>query len=104
MKKTLAMVVVALISIGSTALAADSAPQVSSSADYAGSKSCRECHERFYGLWSTSMHGLAMQPYTEAMAEKKLTPQIDDLVIGENRYRAEVGKGGGYVLETGADG
>ncbi len=29
---------------------------------YVGSKSCRECHERFYKLWSTSYHGLAMQP------------------------------------------
>ena len=31
---------------------------------YAGSVSCRECHEKFYKLWSTSRHGLAMQPYT----------------------------------------
>ena len=27
---------------------------------YVGSYSCRECHERFYQLWSTSFHGLAM--------------------------------------------
>jgi len=67
---------------------------------YAGSKSCRECHERFYGLWSGSMHGLAMQPYTEVLAKEKLSPQKDDVVIGTKRYRAEVG----YVLETGADG
>ena len=37
-------------------------------APYAGSTSCRECHERFYQLWSTSMHGLAMQPYTPGFA------------------------------------
>ena len=36
---------------------------------YAGSKSCQECHEKFYGLWSTSRHGLAMQPYTPEFAE-----------------------------------
>jgi len=42
---------------------------------YAGSVSCRECHERFYQLWSTSMHGLAMQPYSAAFAKEKLTPQ-----------------------------
>ncbi|MCK5011784.1 MAG: hypothetical protein KAS98_14915, partial [Deltaproteobacteria bacterium] len=29
-----------------------------------GSTSCRSCHEKFYQLWSTSYHGLAMQPYT----------------------------------------
>ena len=40
------------------------------SAPYAGSKSCRECHERFYGLWSGSMHGLAMQPYTRVCQGK----------------------------------
>lgn len=28
---------------------------------YAGSASCRECHERFYQLWGSSHHGLAMQ-------------------------------------------
>ena len=71
-------------------------------ATYAGSKSCRECHERFYGLWSGSMHGLAMQPYTETLAKEKLSPQKDDVVIGTNRYRAEMS--GGYVLETGPDG
>jgi tetratricopeptide (TPR) repeat protein len=70
------------------------------SASYAGSKSCRECHERFYGLWSGSMHGLAMQPYTENLAKEKLTPQKDDVTIGKNRYRAVDGS----VLETGADG
>ena len=31
---------------------------------YAGSKSCIECHGKFYQLWATSRHGLAMQPYT----------------------------------------
>jgi tetratricopeptide (TPR) repeat protein len=71
-----------------------------SPASYAGSKSCRECHERFYGLWSGSMHGLAMQPYTKQLAKEKLSLQKDDIVIGTNRYRAE----NGFVIETGADG
>ena len=31
---------------------------------YAGSKSCIGCHGKFYQLWATSRHGLAMQPYT----------------------------------------
>ncbi len=48
---------------------------VNKPAPYAGSKSCRECHERFYGLWSTSMHGLAMQPYSETLAKEKLSPR-----------------------------
>ena len=102
MKTALVLVIVALISVGATAHAGDTAPPAPPSAEYAGSKSCRECHERFYGLWSTSFHGLAMQTFTELLAKEKLTPQQSDVVIGKNRYRAEVG--GGYVLETGPDG
>ena len=66
---------------GSTTYAAE-APSAPSGV-YAGSKSCRECHERFYGLWSTSLHGLAMQPYSEALAKEKLSAQIDDVIIGK---------------------
>ncbi|MGZ6219990.1 MAG: hypothetical protein ACXWMV_08330, partial [Syntrophales bacterium] len=35
---------------------------------FVGSASCRQCHEKFYQLWSTSRHGLAMQPYTADFA------------------------------------
>jgi len=68
-------------------------------AGFAGSKSCRECHERFYQLWSTSFHGLAMQPYTPEFAKAKLTPQEKDVVIGKFKYRADVNEG--VVMETG---
>lgn len=37
------------------------------SKSFSDSQSCRECHERFYQLWSTSFHGLAMQPYHDAL-------------------------------------
>ena len=66
--------------------------------------SCRECHERFYQLWSTSRHGLAMQPYTAEFAGTQLTAQQKDVVIGKARYRAEVGKGQGWVIERGPEG
>ena len=69
---------------------------------YAGSKSCMECHERFYGLWSTSRHGLAMQPYTSEFAKTRLTPQDKDVVIGKLKYRADLTKG--VVSETGPKG
>ena len=45
---------------------------------YAGSESCMECHERFYQLWSSSFHGLAMQPYSPEFARSNLTPQGSD--------------------------
>jgi tetratricopeptide (TPR) repeat protein len=58
-------------------------------ARYAGSQSCRECHERFYGLWSTSHHGLAMQPFTAELARTRLTPHTEPLAIKPARYRAD---------------
>ena len=69
---------------------------------YAGSVSCRECHERFYQLWSTSRHGLAMQPYTAEFARKELTPQGSEITIGKSSYRADMSGSTGFVRERGA--
>jgi tetratricopeptide (TPR) repeat protein len=66
---------------------------------YAGSKSCIECHKKFYQLWATSRHGLAMQPYTPEFARAHLTPQQKDVTIGKYRYRADIGQKAGWVLE-----
>jgi tetratricopeptide (TPR) repeat protein len=67
---------------------------------YAGSRSCIECHGKFYQLWSTSRHGLAMQPYTPEFARAHLNPQKKDVVISKYRYRANIGLLAGWVLET----
>jgi len=67
---------------------------------YAGSRSCIACHGKFYQLWATSRHGLAMQPYGPEFARTHLTPQTKDLVIGKYRYRADIGPQAGWVLET----
>jgi tetratricopeptide (TPR) repeat protein len=72
--------------------------------ELAGSQSCRECHAEFYRKWSTSHHGLAMQPYTAELAQKDLTPQQEDIVIGAYRYRADVAPGAGWVREKGGEG
>ncbi|MBI4803724.1 MAG: tetratricopeptide repeat protein [Desulfovibrio sp.] len=69
---------------------------------YAGSQSCKQCHEKFYSLWSTSRHGLAMQPYTAAFAKTQLTPQQDSIRIGQLKYQADLAKG--VVSETGPKG
>jgi tetratricopeptide (TPR) repeat protein len=74
----------------------------SPSSAYAGSAGCRDCHERFYKIWSTSMHGLAMQPYTPTLAKASLTPQHQDVVIGRCRYRADIKEG--VVVEKGPKG
>ncbi len=84
------------------ALAAPALAGESQPTPYAGSVSCRECHERFYQLWSASMHGLAMQPYTPEFAKARLTPQKDPVTINRLNYRADIDKG--VVVETGAKG
>jgi hypothetical protein len=59
---------------------------------FAGSKTCYDCHAKFYDLWSISRHGLAMQPYSPAFAKKELKPQADEVVIGKQSFRAEIGE------------
>ncbi len=68
---------------------------------FAGSVSCRECHEKFYKLWSTSFHGLAMQPYTSEFARTKLTPQTGEIAIEGFKYQAHITGDTGYVFEKG---
>jgi len=68
---------------------------------YVGSRSCRECHQHFYALWSSSHHGLAMQPYTPGFARSNLTEQTDFIEIGTSRYRAEIAGTNGFVIEQG---
>jgi tetratricopeptide (TPR) repeat protein len=70
---------------------------------YAGSASCRQCHETFYQLWAPSHHGLAMQPYTFAFAQANLTVPEGPVKIGKNEYIACLGKEEGWVVERGPD-
>jgi tetratricopeptide (TPR) repeat protein len=70
-------------------------------AAYAGSSSCRECHPKFHELWSTSFHGLALQPYTPELG-KKLRPHTNDLVAGKYAFRADIERG--VVIERGPEG
>jgi tetratricopeptide (TPR) repeat protein len=69
-----------------------------------GSKSCRDCHEEFYRLWSTSFHGLAMQPYSPAFAQEHLTAQSGDVTIGNRTYHAELSGPQGAIREIAPSG
>jgi tetratricopeptide (TPR) repeat protein len=71
---------------------------------FAGSKSCGDCHEQFNKLWSTYWHGMSMRPYSDRFAKDQLSPQQADVVIGDKRYRAEIGDAQGWVLEQGRQG
>lgn len=74
----------------------------SPSEGYTGSVSCRECHEKFYRLWSPSRHAKAMQPFTAKLAKSQLTPHTQDVFIGKHRYRADILSA--VVRERGPDG
>jgi len=98
-----------LVAVFAMALAGQALPALAREAaqthaghGYAGSKSCMECHEKFYGLWSTSRHGLAMQPYTHEFAKKNLTVQAGEIRIGESAFRADIAAG--WIEEKGAAG
>lgn len=70
---------------------------------YAGSQSCRSCHERFYQLWAPSHHGTAMLSYNDTWAMKTLQPQTLPLMVGEESYQAFVGENEGWVLRGDAE-
>jgi len=57
---------------------------------YAGSESCRECHERFYQLWEPSHHGKAMQPMTLELARTALVPPTGPITAGKSRYTVDL--------------
>ncbi len=86
----------------SSPAAATNAVLKAASGGFAGSRSCRECHERFYQLWSTSFHGLAMQPYTAELAKAQLTEQKTEIVAGKYRFQADLKKG--EVIERSPEG
>ena len=69
-----------------------------------GSVGCRECHEKFYQLWSSSFHGLAMQAFTPRLSKEKLTEPLGDLAAGALRYRADLGGETAWVVEQGPKG
>lgn len=73
-------------------------------ARFAGSTSCRECHQRFYQLWAPSRHGLAMRAFSAEFARREWRPQADPLEIGGYSYRVEFADGSGRVIETGPGG
>ncbi len=50
-------------------------PDDSTHAQYAGSSSCKPCHEKEYAEWEKSNHGLAERNYQKGMDEKAFSPK-----------------------------
>ncbi len=76
------------------------APLSAADPGFAGSQSCRDCHEKFYQLWSTSHHGLAMQSFDSA--RPALTPQAKPLAIHGASFQMDLAAG--VVVERGPGG
>ena len=74
------------------------------SSGFSGTQSCRECHEKFYKLWSTSHHGLAMQPFTAELFRTKLAAQSGALKMGGSDYQVEFDGKQGWTKESGSKG
>jgi tetratricopeptide (TPR) repeat protein len=51
------------------------APEDEVHAEYAGSASCKECHETAYAGWIDSNHGLAEREYRKDLDEKTFSPK-----------------------------
>ena len=90
--------------IAAASASGDDQQTASQAGSYVGSAGCRSCHEKFYELWSTSFHGLAMQPYTPEFARTHLVRQKKPITINKVRYRAEVQGAEGFVQESGPQG
>ncbi|MBN1570306.1 MAG: tetratricopeptide repeat protein [Acidobacteria bacterium] len=76
----------------------------SGSSTYAGTQSCRECHEKFYQLWAPSYHGLAMQPFTAELFQSRLAVREGSVTIGDSAYRMEFDGKRAWIKESGPEG
>lgn len=56
---------------------------------YAGSKSCKPCHERFYELWAPSHHGTAMQQVNAKFIKDNIKSFASGIQVGESLFNVE---------------
>ena len=66
-----------------------------------GSRSCIDCHERFYDLWESSYHGRAMMDFTDAFAKDHLSPCEKYIPVGNDEFQFKLtGKKGVMVQRS----
>ncbi|MCF8360874.1 MAG: ammonia-forming cytochrome c nitrite reductase subunit c552 [Prolixibacteraceae bacterium] len=66
---------------------------------YAGSGSCKDCHERFYELWSPSHHGKAMQSASDVVKSGELIIDSVALQTGNSWFTPIVRDSNFYMEE-----
>ena len=67
---------------------------------YVGSRNCRECHERFYNLWSPSHHGKAMQPVADVLKNHELVLPNTSLKVGDKWFKVSLENDTLYMIES----
>lgn len=70
---------------------------------YSGSETCIECHAHFYDLWSSSHHGLAMQPITQKFIASEIQTNQDEIFMENGYYKAIVKDTTLYIQERKGD-
>lgn len=75
----------------------------STEGEFSGSKSCMECHEKFYQLWSPSHHGKAMEPINTGYIQSKHLFASSDFALEGKSYRIELGDSTMTMIETNGD-
>lgn len=71
--------------------------------EYTGSESCKECHQRFYDLWSPSHHGKAMEPIDSAYISSKKLPDSEVFLLEGKSYHVELGDSSMTMIEADGD-
>ena len=78
--------------------------EVSLADGYAGSRSCRECHERFYDLWSPSHHGKAMQPMADVLKNEPLQLPTQAKKVGARWFEVFMESDELFMIERASQG
>ena len=71
--------------------------------EFSGSESCKECHQRFYELWSPSHHGKAMEPMDSAYINSKKLPDSEVFLLEGKSYHVEFGDSTMIMFEANGD-
>jgi tetratricopeptide (TPR) repeat protein len=93
----LALILIALLVAGCKDKPAET---IKPKREYAGSSSCRECHEKFYKLWQPSHHGKALQPWSAELAGL-IPAQAEPIEVEGKSYQAHITPERGWVSEDG---
>jgi len=105
LRLALAFVAIIAVAIGAYLLQRSRQSLATVSAnDYVGSATCASCHKKFYDLWSSSFHGLAMQRYTPELAHTAGFPNNAAVRIGAILYKTDLTDQGGSIVEQSASG